>query len=166
MHSWFAKSEFVSFTCYHAIVYLPSNLSLIPRPQYIWHGNETILISSPLTVMLACWLSTLDPGSTVLVATHRYLPLSLVAVGLIARVLVTWGGLVWLSTDDWMCTREDVCTTLPFRVQVMVAGGTLPLCMQNSNSVSPSVTVWLSGLVEKEFSNTKRERQREIHDQV
>ena len=48
----------------------------------------------------------------------------------------------------------------------MVAGGMLPLCMQNSNSVSPSVTVWLSGLVEKEFSNTKRETQREIHDQA
>ena len=48
----------------------------------------------------------------------------------------------------------------------MVAGGMLPLCMQNSNSVSPSVTVWLSGLVEKEFSNTKRQRQREIHDQM
>ena len=50
----------------------------------------------------------------------------------------------------------------------MVAGGMLPLCTQNSNSVSPSVTVWLSGLVEKEFSNTKREtqRQREIHDQA
>ena len=46
----------------------------------------------------------------------------------------------------------------------MVAGGMLPLCMQNNNSVSPSVIVWLSGLVEKEFSNTKRERQREIHD--
>ena len=48
----------------------------------------------------------------------------------------------------------------------MVAGGMLPLCMQNSNSVFPSVTVWLSGFVEKEFSNTKRKRQREIHDQV
>ena len=65
-------------------------------------------------------------------------------------------------TDDRVCTREEVCRTLPFRVQVMVAGGTLPLCTQNSSSVSPSVTVWLSGLVEKEFSKTGRETEKDL----
>jgi len=43
---------------------------------------------------VACWLRTADPGNNAFVATHRYIPASLVAVEIIARVLVTWGGAV------------------------------------------------------------------------
>lgn len=110
-------------------------------------------------VKVAVVLMTGELGRSGFVAVQATDPVSDLCTDAIARELETCWGVVWLRTEVWMITLDDVMTVSPFMVQVMEAGGRLPEWMQKKKTSDPSSTVWLSGSDTKVFRMTIMRRE-------
>ena len=75
---------------------------------------------------VAAALTAGELGRSEFLAVQTTDPVSDLCTAAIARELETCWGLVWLRTDVWMITLDDVVTMSPFMVHVMEAGGRLP----------------------------------------